>query len=132
MPGSFDHATIVASDLQRSVAFYDAAFGALDIARIAEYGDEEEDDAPVDAVAWGTSEQAVLWVVKGDAPTRHAHLRLRADSRSQVEEFHRAASEVGGRSGSAPRRWAIYREGEFSAVVLDPDGNSVEAVSAES
>ena len=132
MPGSFDHATIVASDLERSVAFYDAALGALEIRRVAEFGDQEDEDAPVDAVAWGTAEHAVLWVVKGDAPTQHAHLRLRAENRAQVEQFHRAASEVGGLSRSVPRRWAIYRDGEFSAVVADPDGNSVEAVSAES
>ena len=60
-----DHATIVASNLDRSVAFYDAALGALDIGRIAEYGDEEDEDAPVDAVAWGTPERALLWVVTG-------------------------------------------------------------------
>ena len=132
MPGYLDHATIVASDLERSIAFYDAALGALEIGRVAEYGDQEHDDAPIDAVAWGTSERALLWVVKGETPTQHAHLRLRADSRAQVEAFHRAASEVGGQSRSLPRRWAIYRDGEFSAVVADPDGNSVEAVSAES
>lgn len=139
MPATLDHATIVASDLERSARFYDAALGALGVGRLVEFGDEEEDDPPIEAVAWGEPapdgpDRVLLWVVVGDSDhpaTRNVHLRLRADSRSAVEAFHRAAVEAGGSSCAGPRRWAIYRPGEFTAVVADPDGNRVEAVSQE-
>jgi predicted lactoylglutathione lyase len=58
-------------------------------------------------------------------------MRLSADSRAQVETFHVAALEAGGTDYAAPRRWALYRSGEFNAIVADPAGNLVEAVAAE-
>jgi predicted lactoylglutathione lyase len=56
---------------------------------------------------------------------------MRADSRAQVETFARAAAASGGSVHTAPRRWALYRRGEFNAIVSDPDGNLIEAVAAE-
>jgi hypothetical protein len=48
-----------------------------------------------------------------------------------VEAFYAAGAAAGGRPHDAPRRWAIFRRGEFNAVVADPDGNRIEAVSGE-
>jgi catechol 2,3-dioxygenase-like lactoylglutathione lyase family enzyme len=132
VPTDLDHATICASDFTASLAFYDAALGALGLVRVAEYGDEEEDDPSIEAAGWGLSGAApLLWLVAADAPTQAAHLCLRARSRAQVETFHAAALSAGGRSQDAPRRWAIFRQGDFNAVVCDPDGNRIEAVAAE-
>lgn len=132
MPARLDHATICASDFTASLAFYDAALGALGLVRVAEYGDEEEEDASVEAAGWGPSDAApLLWLVAADLPTQAAHVCLRAQSRAEVEAFHAAALGAGGRSHDAPRRWAIFRQGEFNAVVCDPDGNRIEAVATE-
>jgi catechol 2,3-dioxygenase-like lactoylglutathione lyase family enzyme len=132
VPARLDHATICASDFAASLAFYDATLGALGLLRAAEYGDEEEADADVEAAAWGLPDGApVLWLVSGATPTRGGHLSLRAESRAEVEAFHAAGVRAGGRSHDAPRRWAIFRRGEFNAVVSDPDGNRIEAVAAE-
>ena len=118
-----------AADFAASLAFYDAALGALGLTRLAEFGDEEEDQAPVEAVAWG-SEQPMLWLVQG-APTRHVHLAFAAADRSAVDAFHAAAVAAGGVSSGAPRRWAIYRRGRYGAIVRDPDGNLVEVTAPE-
>ncbi|MGH8962085.1 MAG: VOC family protein [Jatrophihabitantaceae bacterium] len=126
-----DHVTVSASDFALSLAFYDAALGALGLHRVVELGDEEEDGAELEVAAWGTGDVAVLWLVAGAAPTRGVHLALRADSPADVEAFHRSALAAGGRSHDAPRRWPIFRAGEFNAIVLDPDGNLVEAVASE-
>ena len=126
-----DHVTLTATDLARSVAFYDAALGALGLERVVELVDEEDDDAPVEAVAYGRNEVAVLWVVAGARPTSGAHVSLTAARAEQVQAFHAAGVGSGGRSHDAPRRWPIYRRGTFHAVVADPDGNLIEAVSAE-
>ncbi|MDT4934486.1 MAG: hypothetical protein QOK11_2378, partial [Pseudonocardiales bacterium] len=56
MPATLDHATIVASGFAASLAFYDAALGALGLVRAAEFGDEEEEDADVEAAGWGLTD----------------------------------------------------------------------------
>ena len=132
MPASLDHVTVAASDLARSLAFYDAALGALGLNRLAELVDEEEDDAEVEAAGWGAPSGPVLvWVVTSSVPTRNVHVGLRADTAADVEAFHAAALAAGGHGHSAPRRWPLYRRGEFNAIVRDPDGNLVEAVAPE-
>lgn len=130
--------TIAVADLAASLRFYDAALGALGLRRLHELGDEEEDDAAVEVAAYGDREaerSAQLWLVSGSgaAPTTAApvHIAFRAEDAGQVERFHTAAVAAGGRSHDAPRRWPIFRRGEFNAIVVDPDGNLVEAVGSE-
>lgn len=124
--------TVVASDFAASLAFYDAALGALGAARAAEFGDEEEDDADVEAAAWAASSGTpVLWLVRGAPATSGAHLALRASARADVDAFFAAACAAGGTPRSAPRRWVIFRRGTVSAAVNDPDGNTVEVVAPE-
>ncbi len=123
------HVTVSARDFAASLAFYDAALAALGLDRLAEFGDEEESDAPVEAAAWG-GDQPVLWLVQG-APTQHVHIAFAAPDRSAVDAFHAAALAAGGTSSAAPRRWVIYRRGRYGAIVRDPDGNLVEVTAPE-
>jgi catechol 2,3-dioxygenase-like lactoylglutathione lyase family enzyme len=128
VPARLDHTTIGTIDFAASLSFYDAALGALGLVRVAEYGDEEEEQADVEAAGWGDpGGPALVWLVAAAEPTRGAHLSLRVQSRAEVEAFHAAAVDAGGRSHDAPRRWAIFRRGEFNAVVSDPGGNRIEA-----
>lgn len=132
MPANrLDHVTVTASDFGASLRFYDAALGALGLERLHELGDEEEDNPAVEVAAYGTDERAAVWLVTGPGPTTRAHLAFRAESAAQVAAFHADALAAGGISHDAPRRWPIYRRGEFNAIVLDPDGNLLEAISAE-
>jgi catechol 2,3-dioxygenase-like lactoylglutathione lyase family enzyme len=129
---SLDHATLVASDFVNSLAFFDASLAALGLVRAAEYLDEEEAGAALEAAGWGPpGGRALVWVVAGRIPTRGAHLCLRASSAGDVERFYRDGVAAGGVGRNSPRRWPIYRPGEFNAVVADPDGNLIEAVSTE-
>jgi catechol 2,3-dioxygenase-like lactoylglutathione lyase family enzyme len=127
-----DHLTLTTADFAARAAFYDAALGGLGLVRISELVDEEEDEPEVEAAGWGVPDgPAILWLVSGPRPTTGVHLRLRTKSRVQVETFHQDAVRTGGVSHTAPRRWTLYRRGEFSAMVADPDGNLIEAVAAE-
>jgi catechol 2,3-dioxygenase-like lactoylglutathione lyase family enzyme len=129
---ALDHVTVSATDFGASLAFYDAALGALGLVRLDELVDEEEDEPEVEAAAWGQpGGTGIVWLVRTEIPTTGLHLRLSADSRAQVETFHDVAVRSGGSTRSAPRRWALYRRGEFNATVADPDGNLIEAVAAE-
>jgi catechol 2,3-dioxygenase-like lactoylglutathione lyase family enzyme len=132
VPARLDHVTICASDFAMSLAFYDAALGALGLVRASEFGDEEEEHPGIEAAGWGQpGGTALLWLVASPPPTHGAHVSLRTASRADVEEFHAAGVAAGGRSHDAPRRWAIFRPGEFNAVLSDPDGNRIEAVAPE-
>ena len=131
-PVSLDSVTIVTRDFARSFAFYDAVLGSAGFVRAAEFGDEEEEDAEVEAAGWADdSGVPVLWLVHGTTPTAGAHVRVRARARADVESCYAAGLAAGGAASAAPRRWALYRRGNFSAAVADPEGNVVEAVSAE-
>jgi catechol 2,3-dioxygenase-like lactoylglutathione lyase family enzyme len=132
--GVIEQVTISAlgGDFAGAARFYDASLGALGWVRHTELVDEEEDESPVEAIAWRrTGSDLELWLVIGGAPTTGLHLRLTADSQLDVETFYAAALEAGGELFAAPRRWTPYRRGEFGATVSDPAGNLVEAVAPE-
>jgi catechol 2,3-dioxygenase-like lactoylglutathione lyase family enzyme len=63
------------------------------------------------------------------------HVAFVADSREQVDEFHRAGIEAGFRDNGAPGVREHYSSEEggryYAAFLLDPDGNNVEAVRRE-
>jgi catechol 2,3-dioxygenase-like lactoylglutathione lyase family enzyme len=129
---ALDQVTITASDFAASLAFYDAALAALGLVRLDELVDEEEADAEVEAAAWGAPDgHRAVWLVSGAVTTAGVHVRFQADSQAQVTTFFQRAVESGGAPHSAPRRWTVYRRGEFNAIVRDPDGNLIEAVAAE-
>jgi catechol 2,3-dioxygenase-like lactoylglutathione lyase family enzyme len=131
MGAVLDHVTVTASDFAASLRFYDATLEPLGLHRLHELGDEEEDDPAVEVAAYGRDDAAALWLTAGRVATSGVHLAFRAESASQVERFHAAALAAGGTSHDAPRRWPIFRRGQFNAIVRDPDGNLIEAIGPE-
>ncbi len=72
----------------------------------------------------------------GDAHgSEFAALVRSPSSRQEVDAFHRAGLEAGGRDNGAPGVREQYSSDEagvhYAAFVLDPDGNNVEAVRRE-
>ena len=61
-------------------------------------------------------------------PTRNLHVAFAAQSRDHVEEFWRAGVGAGYEDAGAPGERPQYTPGYYGAFLLDPDGNSVEAV----
>jgi catechol 2,3-dioxygenase-like lactoylglutathione lyase family enzyme len=59
------------------------------------------------------------------------HIGLAAPSRDRVEEFWRTLTQRGFRDHGPPGLREKYRPGYYGAFVLDPDGNSIEAVHKE-
>jgi catechol 2,3-dioxygenase-like lactoylglutathione lyase family enzyme len=55
------------------------------------------------------------------------HIAFPADGDEVVAAFHRAALEAGFRDNGGPGE-RDYHPGYYSAFVLDPDGNNIEAV----
>jgi catechol 2,3-dioxygenase-like lactoylglutathione lyase family enzyme len=116
-----DHVQISVRDAEASVAFYKALLEPLGIPPLW----ESEQGAQL----------ANLVLVARDETSGPVHIAFVADSREQVEAFHRAGIEAGGRDNGAPGVREQYSSEEggryYAAFVLDPDGNNVEAVCRE-
>ena len=114
----FDHVTIRVSDREASERFYDLVLGTLGIEKT--YSDEdgfaEWDDFSLSG--WSP----------GKPITRRLHVGFVAPSREHVDEFWRAATGAGYRSDGEPGPRPEYGGDYYGSFLLDPDGNSAEAV----
>jgi catechol 2,3-dioxygenase-like lactoylglutathione lyase family enzyme len=113
----FDHVTIRAADYEASVSFYDLVLRALGIG------------------ATHASRELTEWddfsIVAADAehpPTRHLHIAFVAPSRAHVDAFWHAGVDAGHPDDGPPGERRQYRPDYYGAFLLDPDGNSAEAV----
>ena len=117
-----DHAGIKVSDMERSVAFYREALATLGISAMMDF-----EVGGTRHVGFG-KDKPDFWI-SGARPLRgETHIAFKAASRSEVQAFHSVALSVGGRDNGLPGLRAHYHPDYFSAFVLDPDGNNVEAV----
>jgi catechol 2,3-dioxygenase-like lactoylglutathione lyase family enzyme len=114
----FDHVTLRASDLAASRRFYALAFEAVDFAG----------EAFVDQVFWEWNDFSIAAADAGHLPTRRLHLGFAAPSREHVDAFWVTLTEAGYQDDGAPGSRPQYSEDYYGAFVLDPDGNSAEAV----
>jgi catechol 2,3-dioxygenase-like lactoylglutathione lyase family enzyme len=113
----FDHVTIRVSDLEEARRFYALAMSALG------FGEPETDGHFFEWSDFSIS------TVREDRPlTRNAHIALVAQSREQVDEWWQTMTEAGWQDDGSPGLRPHYSSKYYGAFVLDPDGNSVEAV----
>ena len=113
----FDHVTIRVFDRDASRRFYETLLAplGLTITNAGQHFDEWDDFGIAQA--------------RDDRPvTRRLHVAFVAPSRSAVDEAWRAAIAAGYASDGAPGPRPQYREDYYGGFVLDPDGNSAEAV----
>ena len=113
----FDHVTIRVADRSRSERFFDTVLATLGIVTSRSSRALAE---------W--SDFGIYEAEQGHAVTRRLHVGFAAPSREQVDEFWREGTEAGyaddGRPGPRPEYGSDY----YGAFLLDPDGNSAEAV----
>ncbi len=120
-----DHIALRVADLARSRAFYQAALAPLSIRLLHDLTAEQTGTAA--HVGFGLEERGFFWLSAGPSVGR-THVAFAAASRARVDEFYRAALDAGGRDNGAPGVRAIYDPNYYGAFVLDPDGNTIEAV----
>jgi catechol 2,3-dioxygenase-like lactoylglutathione lyase family enzyme len=113
----FAHVTVRAQDRLASERFYRTVLGALGV---------EPDHLRADLVAW--DDFAILGADPEHPPTRHLHVGFVARSRGHVDAFWRAGVDAGYRDDGAPGERPQYTPDYYGAFLLDPDGNSAEAV----
>jgi catechol 2,3-dioxygenase-like lactoylglutathione lyase family enzyme len=116
----FDHLTVRASDRPASERFYDTVLQTLGVE--ATYRDERFSEWDDFSLAGADDENPV---------TRGLHVGFGARSREHVDDFWRAGTEAGYRDHGAPGPRPQYGDDYYGAFLLDPDGNSAEAVHHE-
>ena len=113
----FDHVTIRVSDRPASEGFYATVLSALDI---------EPSYTGEDFAEW--DDFSLVAVADGKPATRRLHVAFVAPSREHVDEFWRRGIAAGYRDDGPPGSRPQYRDDYYGAFLLDPDGNSAEAV----
>jgi catechol 2,3-dioxygenase-like lactoylglutathione lyase family enzyme len=113
----FDHVTIRVSDRTASERFYDTVLVPIGV------------DQTYRTPAVSQWESFQLAVADSEhAVTRRLHVGFAAPSREQVDDFWRTGVDAGYTDDGAPGPRPEYREDYYGAFLLDPDGNSIEAM----
>jgi catechol 2,3-dioxygenase-like lactoylglutathione lyase family enzyme len=113
----FDHVTIRVADLSASEEFYDTVLRTLAI------------DQSYRTSAFSLYHEFMInGASEENPPTRRVHIGFRAPSREHVDEFWRVGTDAGYRDDGPPGPRPQYSEDYYGAFLLDPDGNSAEAV----
>ncbi|MBO9678108.1 MAG: VOC family protein [Acidovorax sp.] len=121
----FDHVKFGVSDYAASKAFYLRALEPLGVAVVSE-GD------PAYGVELSSQRgKASLCLFQTQEKPAHLHLAFKAESRQQVDAFHRAALVAGGKDNGAPGLRPHYHANYYAAFVIGPDGHNIEAVCSE-
>jgi catechol 2,3-dioxygenase-like lactoylglutathione lyase family enzyme len=108
----FDHLDIAVSDLAVSRRFYTLALG--------------EPDAVHEWIEWG---EFGITPVSADHPlTQHLHVAFGVEDRAAVDHWWQRLTGAGYRSDGEPGPRPQYNSSYYGGFILDPDGNSVEAV----
>ena len=112
----FDHVTIRVDDPAVSEPLYARLLGVLGFEQSGSGTYAEWNDF---SLAEATEEKP---------PTQGLHIGFRASSRDAVDEFWRAGIDAGLRADGEPGARPQYRDDYYGGFLLDPDGNSIEAV----
>jgi catechol 2,3-dioxygenase-like lactoylglutathione lyase family enzyme len=113
----FDHVGIHNADLAASERFYRTVLSVPGV---------EPSYAGSDMVGWHD-----WWIGAADREhlvTRGLHVGFRARDRAQVDAFWQAGIDAGYQSDGAPGPRTQYGPTYYGGFLVDPDGNSVEAV----
>ena len=115
----WDHVGIRVSDRETSKRFYEPLLRVLgyELTHPGEHFDEWNDFG----ISQASNEKPV---------TRSLHVAFVARSRADVDAFWRAGVDAGYESDGEPGERPQYSETYYGAFLLDPDGNSAEAIHA--
>lgn len=114
-----DHIKLVVADLPVSRQFYATVFQVLGIP----LGGTADDYIWADELLMPTRDSEAA----AGALTGWRHLAFQAKDCAMVEEFHKVGLENDGRDNKMPGE-RKYHPGYYTAFLLDPDGNNMEAV----
>jgi catechol 2,3-dioxygenase-like lactoylglutathione lyase family enzyme len=120
------HITLGTNDKQRAAGFYDAVLGVLGFTRLPKPPEkplayDKGGQMPTIFICTPFDGQPATW---GNG----THIAFVADTRGQVDAFHRKALEAGGTDEGQPGLRPHYGANYYAAYVRDADGNKLQAV----
>ena len=115
----FDHVAFGVSDYAASKAFFLRALEPLGVAVVLE--------GPLGLELSADGKSSLCFCQTAETPA-HLHLAFVAESRQQVEAFHRAALDAGGKDNGGPGLRPQYHANYYAAFVIGPDGHNIEVV----
>jgi predicted lactoylglutathione lyase len=116
-----DHLKVPVSDYERSKRFYAEVLEPLGFAILLDWYDKRR------AYLGVPQETSSLWLVESNT-TGTLEIALAAPSADAVDAFQAAAAAAGARTVREPGIRPEHSSRYYAASVLDPDGNSIEAV----
>jgi catechol 2,3-dioxygenase-like lactoylglutathione lyase family enzyme len=116
-----DHLTVPVGDYAAGKRFYERALRPLGFAVRLDWPDRRKAFLGIDG------EPSSLWVTESNA-AGNLQLSLSVAEPEAVNAFHAAAVSAGARTEYEPGVRDEYSREYYAARVLDPDGNSIEAV----
>ncbi len=123
-----DHVFLTVKDVERSIAFYEAALSPLGISTRVDYDGKNGPSGHPDLKGFGVKGRIFFWLRPGVADSRAAHVGFVANSREAVDGAYAAAMEAGATDNGAPGIREYYDPRYYAASVFDPDGYSLEFV----
>ncbi|HEY4079400.1 MAG TPA: VOC family protein [Burkholderiaceae bacterium] len=118
----FDHLKFGVTNYAASKAFYLKALAPIGMVVVA------EGNTPTYGIELSADGQTSLCICQIDEKPAHLHLAFKAETRAQVDAFHRAALEAGGKDHGAPGLRPNYHANYYAAFVIGPDGHNIEVV----
>lgn len=116
-----DHLTVPVNDYERSKRFYAEALAPLGFAILLDWHQKRR------AYLGVPPARSSLWLVESHI-SGTLDIALAAASADAVDAFHAAATALGARTLNEPGIRPEHSSRYYAARVLDPDGNSIEAV----
>src|SRR3569623_1582155 len=114
-----DHVNAPVRDIDRARDFYGAALAAIGMKINMDVSS---------AFGMGSGEQKIFWLTRHAKAAGGAHYAFRVDHRAEVDAFHAAALEAGGKDNGKPGPRPDYGPNYYAAIVKDAEGYNLEAV----
>jgi catechol 2,3-dioxygenase-like lactoylglutathione lyase family enzyme len=116
---ALDHISVPVKDIKAARAFYTAALGAIGMRINMDFKS---------AFGMGSKKENVFWLTRHAKAGGGGHYAFRVDHREEVDAFHAAALEAGGKDHGKPGPRPEYGPSYYAAFVKDREGNNVEVV----
>jgi catechol 2,3-dioxygenase-like lactoylglutathione lyase family enzyme len=118
---AIDHVTVPVGNYEASKRFFEQALSPLGFVVLLDWPDKRRTYLGIER------EPSTLWLAESRAAGT-LELTLAAPDPGSVDAFHEAAVEAGGCTEWFPGVRPEYSREYYAARVVDPDGNTIEAV----
>ncbi|MVA12235.1 VOC family protein [Agrobacterium vitis] len=122
-----NHVEFPVAEAEGARRFYEAALAPLGLTLVISIDPARTPHGGA-RYGFGKNGYPSLWIHQQGGAKLPIHIAFTADDRLAVDAFHAAALANGGTDNGAPGIRERYHENYYSAYVLDPDGNNIEAV----